>query len=76
MHVDKRARRITGTGGKDKSAVMGILERGGKVRTAIVPNRKKKALQGKSASTLKRVPLSTPMRFCRMTGWPENTRIR
>jgi transposase-like protein len=45
MHVAKRARRITGTGGKDKTPVMGILERGGKVRTTVVPNRKKKALQ-------------------------------
>ena len=45
MHVSKRQRRITGTGGKDKTAVLGILERGGKVRTAVVPNRKKKALQ-------------------------------
>ncbi|MGH9721464.1 MAG: IS1595 family transposase [Bryobacteraceae bacterium] len=52
MHRDKRARRITGTGGKDKTAVMGILERGdkasgkvSKVRTIVVPNRKKKALQ-------------------------------
>ena len=45
MHVGKRERRITGTGGKDKAAVIGILERGGKVRTAVIPNRKKKALQ-------------------------------
>ncbi|HXG89896.1 MAG TPA: IS1595 family transposase [Vicinamibacterales bacterium] len=45
MHVAQRKRRITGTGGKDKTAVMGILERGGKVRTAVVPNRKKTALQ-------------------------------
>jgi transposase-like protein len=45
MHKGKRARKITGTGGKDKTAVMGILERGGKVRTSVVPNRKKKALQ-------------------------------
>jgi transposase-like protein len=48
MHAAKRARRITGTGGKDKTAVMGILERGkdgSKVRTTIVPNRKRKALQ-------------------------------
>src|SRR5580704_10276542 len=28
MHADVRARKITGTGGKDKAAVMGILERG------------------------------------------------
>jgi transposase-like protein len=46
MHVAKRARRITGTGTKDKTAVMGILQRGGKVRTSVVPNRKKSALQG------------------------------
>ncbi len=45
MHVAQRKRRITGTGGKDKTAVMGILERGGKVRTVVVENRKKKALQ-------------------------------
>jgi transposase-like protein len=45
MHVAKRQRRITGTGGKDKTAVMGILQRGGKVRTVVVPNRKKHALQ-------------------------------
>src|SRR3984893_3822213 len=45
MHASKRTRRITGTGGKDKTPVIGILERGGKVRTAVIPNRKKKALQ-------------------------------
>jgi transposase-like protein len=45
MHIAERKRRITGTGGKDKTAVMGIMERGGKVRTMVVPNRKKHALQ-------------------------------
>src|SRR5262249_46397680 len=45
MHKDQRAKKITGTGGKDKTAVMGILERGGKIRTKVVPNIKKKALQ-------------------------------
>ena len=45
MHVSVKARRITGTGTKDKVAVMGILERGGKVKTIVVPNRKKAALQ-------------------------------
>jgi len=45
MHADRRAKKITGTGGKDKTAVMGILERGGKIVTKVVPNRKKKALQ-------------------------------
>ncbi|MGA3049476.1 MAG: IS1595 family transposase [Terracidiphilus sp.] len=46
MHVSKRERRITGTGTKDKVAVLGILERGGKVHTQVVPNRKKPVLQG------------------------------
>jgi transposase-like protein len=45
MHVAKRQRRITGTGTKDKVAVMGILERGGKVHAAVVPSRKKTVLQ-------------------------------
>jgi len=46
MHVAQRKRRITGTGTKDKIAVMGILERGGKIRTVVVPNRRRSALQG------------------------------
>jgi ISXO2-like transposase domain/Transposase zinc-ribbon domain len=50
MHASVRARKITGTGGKDKTAVMGILERGkdgnhSTVRTSVIPGRKKKALQ-------------------------------
>jgi transposase-like protein len=45
MHVDKRERRITGTGGKDKTIVFGALERGGNVRTVVVADRKRSALQ-------------------------------
>ena len=50
MHRAKRERVITGTGGKDKTAVMGILERGSKttgskVRVKVVDNTKKKNLQ-------------------------------
>ncbi len=45
MHIEVKKRRITGTGGKDKTAVMGILQRGGKVHARIVPNRKRHALQ-------------------------------
>jgi len=45
MHLDKRERRITGTGGKDKTPVLGMLERGGKVRTIVVPSRRKGPLQ-------------------------------
>ncbi len=45
MHIAERKRRITGTGGKDKIAVMGILQRGGKIRTSVVADRKKKTIQ-------------------------------
>jgi transposase-like protein len=45
MHLDKRERRITGTGGKHKTIVFGALERGGKIRTAIISDRKRAALQ-------------------------------
>ncbi|HEV3317635.1 MAG TPA: IS1595 family transposase [Candidatus Angelobacter sp.] len=52
MHKNVKARRITGTGSKDKTAVMGILERGDKAKgthskvvTMVVPDRKKKTLQ-------------------------------
>jgi transposase-like protein len=45
MHIAQRKRRITGTGGKDKVAVLGMLERGGKVRTTVVENRRKHTLQ-------------------------------
>jgi transposase-like protein len=45
MHKSVRERRITGTGGKDKTPVLGILQRGGKVRTAVVRNRRKNVLE-------------------------------
>jgi transposase-like protein len=45
MHLKARRRKITGTGGKDKAAVLGILERGGRVRTQVVPDRKRGTLQ-------------------------------
>ncbi|MGH9452432.1 MAG: IS1595 family transposase, partial [Terriglobia bacterium] len=45
MHQSKREQRIHGTGGKDKVPVMGFLERGGEVRTAVVDSRKKGVLQ-------------------------------
>lgn len=42
MHFEKRERCITGTGGKDKTIVFGALERGGKVKTTVLDNYKKK----------------------------------
>jgi transposase-like protein len=45
MHKHIRAKKITGTGGKDKTAVIGVLERGGKVRVSVIDSRRKKPLQ-------------------------------
>src|SRR5258708_15609969 len=53
MHAEKHRRRITETGTKDKTAVFGILERGGEVRAMVVPNRKKHALQTNIAAHVK-----------------------
>jgi transposase-like protein len=44
MHKSVRERRIKGTGGKDKTVVMGILERGGNVQATVIPNRRKKTV--------------------------------
>jgi transposase-like protein len=46
MHPHVRARRIHGTGGSGKVAVMGLLERHGEVRTMVVPNVRRKSLHG------------------------------
>jgi transposase-like protein len=45
MHKHIRARKITAAGVKDKTAVIGILERGGKIRTQVVKGRKKPEIQ-------------------------------
>jgi transposase-like protein len=47
MHASKRAQRITGQGRnvEDKMIVMELLERGGRVRTKIISDRKKETLR-------------------------------
>jgi transposase-like protein len=45
MHAAKRREKITGTGGKDKTMVLGMVERGGRVRAGVVETRKKAELQ-------------------------------
>ena len=47
MHKGVRARRITGTGGKDKTVVAGVLQRGGHVRAEVVPNTKRATLHAR-----------------------------
>jgi transposase-like protein len=47
MHKSVYERRITGMGQsfRDKTIVMGILERGGRIRTQVIPDRQKETLQ-------------------------------
>src|SRR5207249_447123 len=45
MHKGKRKEKITGTGGKGKAVVMGLLERHGKVHVAHVSDTQKGTLQ-------------------------------
>jgi transposase-like protein len=45
MHVRARRAKITGTGGKDKAMVVGVLERGGRVRATVVGDRSARTLQ-------------------------------
>lgn len=47
MHKSKRAKKITGTGGMGKVAVMGLLERHGKVRTSVLPDVQRETLHGR-----------------------------
>jgi transposase-like protein len=46
MHASKRAKTITARGPKDKTIVMGILERGGEVRAKVVETNRRPVVQG------------------------------
>ena len=46
MHADKRAEKIKGRGAVGKTAVQGILKRGGEVRTFVVSSTESTVLQG------------------------------
>jgi transposase-like protein len=45
MHKDVRAKKITGTGGKDKALVAGMLQRGGELRAVVVADTRRATLQ-------------------------------
>jgi len=45
MHKHVRDAKITGTGGKDKSIVFGMIERGGEVKTQVIARASKRTLQ-------------------------------
>jgi len=47
MSARARRRKISGTGAKDKSAVLGMIERGGEVRAEVVPNVRRGTLQSR-----------------------------
>lgn len=49
MHTAKRKKVITGRGATGKTVVMGMLERGGKVKTHVIAEHDKKTLHGKIA---------------------------
>jgi transposase-like protein len=53
MHKEKHHRRITATGSKDKTAVIGILERGGEVRANVIPTRRKHIVQAEVRAHVK-----------------------
>jgi transposase-like protein len=76
MHVSERKRRITGTGTKDKTAVMGIMERGGKVRATVVPNRRKNTLQAEVRKHVEAGAALYTERCFRMKDWRVTTRIK
>jgi transposase-like protein len=46
MHKHVKARKITGTGGKDKTVVAGALQRNGEVRAEVLPDKNRPTLQG------------------------------
>ena len=52
MHISKRRAKITGTGGKDKTPVLGFLQRGGEVQTQRIPSRRKKVLHDEIAKRI------------------------
>src|SRR5437899_478804 len=53
MHSGRRRRVITERGVKDKTAVFGVLERGGEVRASVIPNRRRHAIEGEIRAHVK-----------------------
>jgi transposase-like protein len=76
MHKSKRAKKITGTGGKDKAIVAGVLQRGGEVRAGVVPNTKQDTLQAGVREHVKKAPRSMATRWCPTPGLMTNTSMR
>ena len=62
MHKHVRESKITGTGGKDKTVVMGMLERNGEVKTQVIARPNKRPFNRSSRQPFCQVPGSTPTR--------------
>ena len=54
MHKEKHHRRITATGTKDKTPVIGIIERGGELRVKVIPTRRKHIVQQEIRDNVKK----------------------
>lgn len=52
MHKRDRRRKISGTGMIDKTAVLGIIERGGPVRVEVIPNAESATVQSRIRKTV------------------------
>ncbi|HKN44882.1 MAG TPA: IS1595 family transposase, partial [Propionibacteriaceae bacterium] len=52
MSAATRARKITGRGTKDKTVVLGMIERGGRVRAEVVPDTRKGTLQSRVSDSV------------------------
>jgi transposase-like protein len=67
MHKNVRARKITGTGGANKTTVMGIRQRGGETRAKVIDDTTRRTLHGHISENVKPGSRSTPTRI-RLTG--------
>lgn len=63
MHKAKRERAIQGRGTVGKAAVMGILQRDGKIRTKVIPNTRRYTVQTEIKNNVEKVQRFTQMRY-------------
>jgi hypothetical protein len=76
MHKSVQVKKITGAGGTDKTAVVGIFDRNGEVRTYPVPTPSGGPRKAKSASTSSLARPSTRTRSRHTQGWMRTSPTR
>jgi hypothetical protein len=69
MHRDKHRRRITETGTKDKTPVLGMLECDGELRVTVIPTRRKRIVQEEILRNVEQGTLSTLTPSCPIGDW-------